>query len=250
MSEVAAGVHFVEGPASNWVVLIGVDDVALIDSGYPKDLPLVVESIQRAGGRVDDLTTIAVTHGHSDHIGSAAALVDRTGARVLGSTDELPNIRRTELHQIGVGDILAVLWKPLIARWTVHAVRAGGLGDVGVASAAGLPASEAGPDALRLAGHRVLPVLVPGHTPGHTAYLLPDARALVTGDAVISGHPTTRELGPQLLAPMWHSDPALAERSLAALAELSADTVLPGHGPLLRITPPVLVESALRRDGD
>ena len=30
------------------------DDVALIDSGYPKDLPLVVESIQRAGGRVDD----------------------------------------------------------------------------------------------------------------------------------------------------------------------------------------------------
>ena len=42
VSEQAPGVFFVEGPASNWVVVRDATGFILIDSGYPADLPLVL----------------------------------------------------------------------------------------------------------------------------------------------------------------------------------------------------------------
>ncbi|MFF1879791.1 MBL fold metallo-hydrolase [Leifsonia sp. NPDC058230] len=240
--EMAPGVQFVQGPASNWVVLVGGGEVALVDAGYPADLPLVEESIRRAGGRPEDLASILVTHGHSDHIGSIAALVERYGPRVFGHPDELPNITRTELHQIGVGDILPRVWRPRVARWTVHAIRAGGLGDVGVRTVQPLP------DGLQtVAGQRIEAVPIPGHTPGHTAYLLPDAGILITGDALVTAHPTTAGAGPQLLARMWHTDPDAALANLQSIAAIPARLILPGHGPLIEASPAFVVAEALRR---
>jgi glyoxylase-like metal-dependent hydrolase (beta-lactamase superfamily II) len=241
-TEVVPGIHFVQGPASNWTVLVAGSGVALIDAGYPADLPLVEESIRRAGGRPEDLSSILVTHGHSDHIGSIGALVERYGPRVFGHPEELPNITRTELHQIGVGDILPRVWRPRVARWTVHAIRAGGLADVGVRTAQPFPDGS-----TTFAGHTVEAVPIPGHTPGHTAYLLRDAGILITGDAIVTAHPTTATAGPQLLAPMWHTDPDAARDNLRAIATIPARVILPGHGPLLEATPASVVAEALGR---
>jgi glyoxylase-like metal-dependent hydrolase (beta-lactamase superfamily II) len=73
-------------------------------------------------------------------------------------------------------------------------------------------------------------VATPGHTPGHTAYLLPAQRAVVAGDALVTFDPYTGVAGPRLIARGATWDSGAAGASLDRLAELDADLVLTGHG--------------------
>jgi glyoxylase-like metal-dependent hydrolase (beta-lactamase superfamily II) len=75
-------------------------------------------------------------------------------------------------------------------------------------------------------------VHTPGHTDGHCAYHLPEAGVLITGDALVCAHPTSRTRGPQLLPRMFHHDWAAAVAALDVLGKADADVLLPGHGPV------------------
>ena len=103
------------------------------------------------------------------------------------------------------------------------------------ACAFGAPSPEPFPSAgpLDLPG-RPVPVHTPGHTDGHCAFHLPDAGVVIAGDALVSGHPTSRIKGPQLLPDMFHRERARAVASLDVLEDLEADLLLPGHGPAHR----------------
>ncbi len=79
-----------------------------------------------------------------------------------------------------------------------------------------------------------VPVMTPGHTSGHTCYYLPEARAMATGDALVTGHAISRYRGPQVLENVFHQDPEENRLSLSLLAGYDADVVLAGHGPLWR----------------
>ena len=81
---------------------------------------------------------------------------------------------------------------------------------------------------------RPVPVHTPGHTGGHSAFHLPHVGAVVSGDALVTGHPVSRVRGPQMLTDMFHHERARAVRSLGVLAELDGDLLLPGHGRLHR----------------
>lgn len=230
VTDVAPGVRFVEGPASNWTILTGPSGVSLIDAGYPDDLPLVLETLDDAAPGLP-LETIAITHGHSDHTGGVRGLLERwPDARVIAAADELPNIRREVTWQVGVGQILPHLWKPRFAAWVRHAIRAGGLRDVAIPDPAAWTAGEP----LTLSGHEVVPEPTPGHTPGHSAYRLPAAHAIATGDALVTGHRVLTREGPQPIHPMFHHD---VDRALETFARGNARwrglSILPGHGPVL-----------------
>jgi glyoxylase-like metal-dependent hydrolase (beta-lactamase superfamily II) len=75
-------------------------------------------------------------------------------------------------------------------------------------------------------------VHTPGHTLGHVVFHLPDKGVLITGDALVSGHATSRLRGPQLLPGMFHHERDRAVTSLDVLETLDADVLLPGHGPV------------------
>ncbi|GAA2440326.1 MBL fold metallo-hydrolase [Streptomyces glaucus] len=224
-------VYLVTGSNTNWVIVKEGNSATLIDTGYPGDHDKVLASLASVGLAPGDVTAVLVTHAHNDHIGAAERLRSAHGTPVLMHPEEVPHARREFLQQVSVGRVLANAWRPGVLPWAVHAVRSGGTAHVPVAEPRPFPA----PGPLDLPGAPV-PVHTPGHTDGHCAYHLPGAGVLVSGDALVTAHPTSRASGPQLLPDMFHTDRERALGALARLEEVDADLVLPGHGPSHRGT--------------
>ncbi|MEO5320439.1 MBL fold metallo-hydrolase [Arthrobacter sp. CC3] len=241
VSEQAPGVFFVEGPASNWIVVRDETGFMLIDSGYPADRPLVLESIRHVGLRPADARAVTLTHGHVDHTGSAAYFSETYRTPILCAREELAHVQGREKHQVTFGQVILRAWRPRVFRWMIHAIKAGSL------TAKAATRAEAW-DAGRL---RNLPgspeaILLPGHTPGNASILLPEAGAIAVGDSFVSGHPLSRSTGPQMLHRMYHTDRAAALAATHRLDGVTAAVILPGHGPAL-LMPLTEALTALRR---
>ncbi|MGD1220853.1 MBL fold metallo-hydrolase [Streptomyces krungchingensis] len=227
--EAAEGVHLVHGSNTNWVVLSDGDAATLIDTGYPGDRGELLASLEALGHAPEAVRAVLVTHAHNDHLGSADHLNRVFGVPVLMHEAEVPHARREFLHQVSVGQVLRQGWRPGVLPWAVHALRSGGKADVRMTQPEAFPQEGA----LDLPG-RPVPVHTPGHTPGHCVYHLPDAGIVISGDALVTGHPTARGRGPQLLPEMFDTDRDGARTSLARIESLPADILLPGHGPVHR----------------
>ncbi len=234
------GVHFVHGPASNWVILAEGDEVSLIDCGYPGDWLAVQESLACIGYSPADVGWLFITHAHADHIGSAERLRRDYGTKVLACTAEAAHARRLVLNQVTREEVNVYAADPLVRTWMEHAIALGGLEDVAVAAVTEIAEGLPGPGPLAPVPH-----VVPGHTPGHTVFEIRAAGALATGDALISGHPTSAQQGPQMLHPMFHTDLARARQSLRSLAAIDAHVLLPGHGDPLFMSPATAVRAVL-----
>jgi len=229
-TRVAPGVLFVEGPLSNWTVFHGDGAVELVDCGYPADRPLVEESIRIAGADPADLRRILITHGHSDHLGASAQFAAERGVMVAAAPAELPNVRRDVTEQVTVAELLPSALKRGTVRWAAAAIRAGGRADVGVPQAVALEGDEV----PLSTGHTLTVVPAPGHTSGSVCFLEPESRALLTGDAIVTGHPLLRESGElQQLPAFFQHDADEAALSARRLVLCDAALVLPGHGPLV-----------------
>ncbi|MFF4836138.1 MBL fold metallo-hydrolase [Streptomyces sp. NPDC001315] len=225
--QVADGTYLVHGSNTNWVILTDGDAVTLIDTGYPGDRQLVMESLAAVGSSPEAVAAVLITHAHNDHLGSAEYLRTTHGTPVFLHEAEVPHARRDFLQQVTVGEVLRNAWRPGVLPWMAHVLRSGGTEQHPVTAPEPFPGT--GP--LDLPG-RPVPVHTPGHTVGHTVFHLPDAGIVVSGDALVSGHATSRAEGPQLLPDMFHHERARAVASLDVIEALAADVLLPGHGPV------------------
>ena len=66
---------------ANAFLIEGDDGLTLIDAGFPDKEVAVFEAIRGLGFSPSQLKHLIFTHGHPDHIGSAAAIVRETGSR-------------------------------------------------------------------------------------------------------------------------------------------------------------------------
>ncbi|MGW5782217.1 MBL fold metallo-hydrolase [Streptomyces sp. NPDC003863] len=95
------------------------------------------------------------------------------------------------------------------------------------------------PQAFPAAGPLDLPggptlVHTPGHTRGHCAHVLAGSGFLVTGDALVTVHPTSWIDGPQLPPSVFHANGSRALGFLVRIGGMDADVLLPGHRPVHR----------------
>ena len=81
VKRVIDGVHLVPLGRANTFLIEGEDGLTLIDAGFPDKEAVVFDAIRGLGQNLGDLKHLILTHGHPDHIGSAAAIVRETGAR-------------------------------------------------------------------------------------------------------------------------------------------------------------------------
>jgi glyoxylase-like metal-dependent hydrolase (beta-lactamase superfamily II) len=226
VDEVAEGVFRGRGTEVNWFLIRDGDVLTLVDTGYPGDAERVEDSVRTIGCRPQDVRAVLLTHAHVDHMGAANRFHDRYGTPVYTDAVEVRHAHREYLEQANARDVAANLWRPGLAPWLARVVRAGVLKKVRI------PSAEPFPDGAALPGG---PVAVPtrGHTSGHTAFYFPAARAVATGDELVTGHGVLRDRGPRVLPAFFnHGDPSAG---LTALAQLDADLILPGHGEPMRI---------------
>ena len=237
VEEVAADVFFARGRDVNWVLLRDGRDVTLVDTGYPGYLDDVLASIAAIGCAPQHVAAILLTHAHVDHVGGVHHFVRQFGTPVYTDATEARHARREFLEQAAPLDVARNLRRPGMVPWLRRVVPAGVAKKVTVASA------EAFPTELDLPG-RPVPVPTRGHTSGHVAYHLPAARAVITGDELVTGHALLAHDGPAVLPAFFgHGD---SRAALATVAALDADLVLPGHGAALRVPVAEAVEQALR----
>lgn len=81
--------------------LVRGERAILVDSGSPGEEAVILAALARAGVAPRDLALILHTHGHSDHLGSTAALAAATGAPVAlhpGDVDMATRGRNRTLH--------------------------------------------------------------------------------------------------------------------------------------------------------
>ncbi|BCW44198.1 MBL fold metallo-hydrolase [Arthrobacter sp. StoSoilB5] len=228
VSEPATGVHFVEGPASNWVIVRDGTGFLLIDGGYPADRDLVLGSVKGLGLDPADAKAMLITHGHVDHTGSAAYFSRTFGTPILCAPEELAHVQGKEKHQVTFGQVIVRAWRPRVFRWLLHVIKAKALQ---AEPATGAEAWDE--DRLRSLPGQPEAILLPGHTPGNAALLLPGAQAIAVGDSFVSGHPISTKSGPQMLHRMYHSDPETALAAARSLNTVQANVILPGHGAVL-----------------
>ncbi|SEI70007.1 Glyoxylase, beta-lactamase superfamily II [Arthrobacter sp. yr096] len=241
VSEPVPGVFFVEGPASNWLIVRDDSGFILIDGGYPADRDVVLESVRGLGLDPAAARAMLITHGHVDHTGSAAYFSRTFGTPILCSPEELAHVQGKEKHQVTFGQVLIRAWRPKVFRWMLHVIKAKALQAEPAARAEAWTA-----ETLQSLPGQPRAILLPGHTPGNAAILLSGAGVVAVGDSFVSGHPISRQSGPQMLHGMYHSDPEAALEATHRLDEVEASVVLPGHGPALRL-PLAEALSALRK---
>lgn len=223
-----------------WVLVEEAGEVTLVDTGWPGDRERVLRSLEEIGRSGSDVSAIVLTHGHRDHQGNAARFRREYGVPVMAHAAEEANAVGSRIEEASIPTLVRMAWRPDVLLWGLAVIR---LGALTIERVVGVETFEDGP--LDVPGRPVC-VPTPGHTSGHVALHLPDRGVLVVGDALMTQHPIGTDVsGVQLLPDIYNTDTAQAARSLQALRPLSADVVVPGHGPAFVGTPQQAVDRAL-----
>ncbi|MCG5432180.1 MBL fold metallo-hydrolase [Mycobacterium sp. MYCO198283] len=227
LTQVSEHVHVARTELVNWTLVTSPDGVILIDAGFPGQRDDVLGSLRELGFGVDALRAILLTHAHIDHFGTAIWFAATHRVPVYCHADEVGHAKREYLEQVSPLSLAPRLVRPAWLRWSAEVARRGGLVRDGIPTAAALTEQVA----AALPG-RPRAVPTPGHTGGHCSYVVDGV--LVTGDALVTGHPVSRRQGPQLLPKVFNHDERGCLRSLAALALLDSEVLVPGHGDIWR----------------
>lgn len=168
----------------------------VVDASSGMDWPAFAPRVQAAlaGHTVE---AVYLTHLHVDHVGGAARMARMTGAPLLMHEDEAFAVEEGDETMTG-----ASLFGGAMEAHPVRRLREG--------------------EVVTLGGRRFEVLLVPGHSPAHTALWEPGSRSLLCGDVAFAGGSFGR-------VDLPGGDGRELVRSLERLAALDALNLYPGH---------------------
>ncbi len=173
---------------TNVVFVVGADRAVLVEPAtpYEDELSRLDAAVEELARRGTPVTQVWATHHHPDHVGGASAICARLGVPLRAHPATLERVPST------------------VPR--------------------GAPLLEG--DREDVGGVAIEVLHVPGHAPGHLAFLDRERRALVAGDMVAA-------IGTILIAPD-EGDMVDYLASLERLARLDPEVVVPAHGGAIR----------------
>lgn len=205
------------------------DTAVLVDTGYPGQLPLLKEEIEKAGVPFDRLNRLLITHQDLDHIGSLPAILAQLPhkAEVLANALEKPYIQgEKQLLKITPETIEQAMdalppevpaeWRTAFRKVLEHPP-----------AAAVDTYLEDGMELPYCGG--IIVIETPGHTPGHISLYHTASKTLIAADALMVENGVL--LGPE---PQYCVDPQLALQSLRKLALYEIEAVICYHGGLYK----------------
>lgn len=203
----------------NVYLLVGKDELTLVDTGLKGQLEKIESQLQQEGYSLSRLKKIILTHVHRDHSGSANELAERAIARVYAHQAEAPYLEKKET--LPYSSIFQMIIWGIEKRF--------------------LPQTPPCPVDKKLEDGDVVDVLgglravhTPGHTPGSLSLYQPERKILFCGDALFNQNPVTGKKGLRLPLPVSTTDKKEALESVKKLSELPVEVILFGHGaPLL-----------------
>jgi glyoxylase-like metal-dependent hydrolase (beta-lactamase superfamily II) len=224
--DVAPGVHRIEDAYTNWYLIEDDGRLTIVDTGVPTSWRSFLDAVRRIGRKPDDVEAVLLTHAHFDHVGFAERARKELGVPVYVHENDVPLTRHPWRHdherprsryfltQFDAMPIVASLVRN--RAWFAPPVK-----DV--------VRYEIGNGSLSVPGAPRV-VFCPGHTLGHCALHLPDRDVVIAGDAIVMLDPYTARRGPCIVAGAATADSERNLRTLDALVDTGAGTVLVGHG--------------------
>lgn len=220
------GVRFIQRDwlSANHVLLLDDESQVLVDTGFVTDAPRTLALLEAALAaepparrRIDRIVN---THLHSDHCGGNAAVHARYGCRITVPAGSFVAARDWDQERLSYRD----LGQPC-PRFPVDDALAPG-------------------DELHVGGLRWVAHAAPGHDPDSLVLFAPEARVLVSADALWAN-------GFGILFPELRDESGFAEEHavLELIETLAPRLVLPGHGPMFDDVPAAVARARRRLEG-
>jgi glyoxylase-like metal-dependent hydrolase (beta-lactamase superfamily II) len=218
------GVHRVEEAHTNWYLVEDGGAVTVVDTGFPRSWGTLQRSLREIGRGTGDVAAVVQTHAHFDHMGFTRRAGQDLGVDVWAHERELPVVAHPWRYDHENSRLPYLRHPGFLRAFSEMAA----LGALWVRGAEGARTYADG-ETLDVPG-RPRVVFTPGHTYGHCSLHLAGGDAVISGDALVTFDPYTGKSGPQIVSGAATADSRQALRSLDALEETGARTVLPGHG--------------------
>lgn len=199
------------------------EDAILVDAGYPGQMPLIREAMEKAGISFEKLKKIIFTHHDIDHIGSAGSILKELSQTVemICHEEEKPYIQgdkmpmkiaQMEAKFEQLSEEMKGFYKAIKAAFANSFVKVD-------------KTLKEGEELPYLGGVRV--VFTPGHTAGHLCLYLKESKTLIAGDLLAI------EQGMLVKSPPFiNYNEELNSKSIEKLKQYDIQNVICYHGGL------------------